>query len=291
MAPNTCTLKGWPLRLCLVTHSPDRATDAERAGVERVLVDIERIGKQQRQAGEGLFLSAAVPDDVSKVRKVLRRAELAVRVDQWHEGSRAQIDDVISRGADVVMLPMVERLDDIDAFVHEVGGKAGTWLLLETAGGLRLAESLAGRGIDEVHIGLNDLRLSLGLLTLFDAVAEGTLDPVARAVQATGAMFGFGGVTSPGRTGLPVEPAIVIGEQVRLSSSMAWLGRSFPAEHEHSGDPDAFRADIESIAACVEAWRRARDEDLVANHGALAKALRRWHRTLNAETSRATAPE
>lgn len=264
----------------MVTHDPQLARDATEAGVDRILVDIEHLGKESRQH-DGLFLSAAQLTDIAPVRRAVS-GEVAVRIDRWHEESTRQLRDVLAIEPDVVMLPMVEKLDHVDQFVAAVNGRARVWLLLETVAGLGVADDLGSRGVDEVHVGLNDLCLSLGRRTLFDALAEGFLDPVARALQRQGIAFGFGGVTAPARAGLPVDPACIIGEHVRLGSSMAWLGRSFRAHFEVHRDVRGLTADVTAVRGCVDAWMHAPPAALEANSSALTEAVARWHAELDA---------
>ena len=44
--------------LSLITDDVDLAAEAERAGIDRIMIDLEREGKAQRQAGRNLFQSS-----------------------------------------------------------------------------------------------------------------------------------------------------------------------------------------------------------------------------------------
>ncbi|WP_305461450.1 aldolase/citrate lyase family protein [Photobacterium leiognathi] len=70
----------------------------------------------------------------------------------------------LKAGADIIMLPMFKTAGEAQSFIDYIDGRARTCLLIETSEALaRIDDILEVPGIDEVHIGLNDLHLSLGL--------------------------------------------------------------------------------------------------------------------------------
>jgi hypothetical protein len=258
------------LELCLITNDPGLAAQADAAGIERVLIDLERLGKAARQAGHGLFLSTHELEDVHEVRHVVARARVMVRTNPLHAGSGREVDDAVRAGADVLMLPMASGAAEVASFVELVGGAAEVSVLVETRGAVDALPAIVGiDGVSEIHVGLNDLRLSLGLSSLFDALADGTVDRIAAIAAAAGVRFGFGGVTSPRRTGLPVAPELVIGEHVRLGSRLAWLGRSFRdgVEDGRLGD------DVAAIRDCADEWIRGGANALAENRRAFLREV------------------
>jgi hypothetical protein len=271
--------------LCLVTGDARLAALGEAAGIERVLIDLETRGKAERQAGEGLFLSTHRPEAVPEVRAALRQGQLAVRVNPLWEETQREVDAAIAAGADVLMLPLAETAEQARAFVAAVSGRARVWLLVETRGALRQLDGLLGiAGVDEVHVGLNDMRLSLGMELLFDVLCAGVVDQVAGAAARTGVRFGFGGVASPRTRGLPVEPARIIGEQVRLRSRCAWLGRSFRHPFERAPAMALLRAEVRAIRECAERWESASASDHARNRRALLAELEAWRAARKATT-------
>lgn len=213
----------------LLTRDPDIASEAERAGVDRLFVDLEILGKAERQAGRPSVISGHSVADARAVRRVLHRSELLVRINPMHEGSEREIEDVIEAGADVIMLPMFISREEVESFVQRVGGRRRTCLLLETAPAMvRLNEILTVPGIDEVHVGLNDLHLSMGLTFMYELLAGGILDDIAHRVLSLTphVVFGFGGGARI-RDQHPVAPSDVLREHVRLGSRMIILSQSF----------------------------------------------------------------
>ena len=215
-----------PLKLMYITNQPEIALLAEQNGVDWVFVDLELNGKVERQGHLDTVISRHAVRDVSRLRAVLKHAELLVRVNPIFQGSRYEINEVINRGADVVMLPYYKTVNEVATFIELVDRRAGVCLLCETKEAVAcMPEVLKLPGIDYVHIGLNDLHLSYGQSFLFEPLADGTVEAVTRQLQATGIPYGFGGIARIGEGRLPAEK--VLGEHVRLGSSLAILSRSF----------------------------------------------------------------
>ena len=205
------------LKLFYITKDPAVARIAQAAGVDRIFVDMEYIGKAQRQGGMDTVQNHHTVEDVARLRPVLDQAELLVRVNPVHPGSKDEIDRVIAAGADVIMLPMWQSVEEVQQFIRWVDGRAKTLLLLENQAAVDcLDRVVALPGVDEIHIGLNDLSISQGKKFLFQPLADGTVDAVCAKIKAAGRL---GGGTLPA--------AYIVAEHYRLGSSMSILSRAF----------------------------------------------------------------
>lgn len=214
------------MKTILITNQPDIAVDAEAAGVSRIMVDLESIGKKERQASRTTFISAHQKDDVEKVRKALKKAALIVRVNPWHKGSGAEIEHALQHGADIIMLPMISDVQQVRDCLSAIGGMAQCLPLIETSYSMRhIAEIADLPGIPELYIGLNDLHLSLGQDFLFEPLADGSVDRMADALKARGKPFGFGGIAKMGSGELPAQR--ILAEHERLGSSSVILSSRF----------------------------------------------------------------
>ena len=220
------------LKLMYITSSPSVAAIVEAAGVDRIFVDMEYIGKSDRQGGMDTVQSHHTVEDVKAIRRILTKAELMVRVNPIHEAtdrypsSAEEINAVIGAGADILMLPYFKTAAEVEAFVRLVDGRAKTLLLVETPEAAEAIHSiLAVQGIDEVFIGLNDLSLGYGKKFMFEMLTDGTVERLCRVFRAHGLPYGFGGIAAPGKGMLPAE--YIIGEHYRLGSTCAILSRSF----------------------------------------------------------------
>ncbi len=214
------------LTLMYITNRPDVAVIAQKYGVDRIWIDLETLGKEERQKNRDCVKSHHSVEDIRRIVPLLDRSEMLVRVNPWNPGSAQEIDSVIEAGARLVMLPMWKSAAEARAFVRAVGGRAKTVLLLETKEAADcLDEVLALDGVDEIHIGLNDLHLSYGRTFMFELLADGTVENLCRKIARKGIPYGFGGIARIGEGALPAEKIIL--EHYRLGSSRAILSRSF----------------------------------------------------------------
>ncbi|MFC6284438.1 MULTISPECIES: aldolase/citrate lyase family protein [Polaromonas] len=216
--------------LLTITNDPELAARCDQMEGMRVFVDLERNGKAERQAGRNTFISTHQVDDVGRVKAVLKRSRLMVRVNPYQLDNpgaiRAEIEEVLAQGADLLMLPMFTGAWQLQSFSEMVDGRAPIVPLLETAGALEsLYEWLDMPGLYEVFIGLNDLHLSLGCNFMFEPLLQGHVDRVATAAKERGLRMGFGGVARIDEGLLPGRD--VLGEHVRLGSRAVILSRTF----------------------------------------------------------------
>lgn len=214
------------LNLMYITNQPDVASIAQNCGVGRIFVDMEYIGKYERQGGMDTVQNHHTVNDVKNIRKVLDKSELLVRVNPIHSNSENEINAVIAAGADIIMLPMWKTAQDVKTFLGIVSKRVKTMLLLENKEAIDNLDSvLKLDGIDEIHIGLNDLHLSLGRNFLFELLADKTVEEIADKLKKANKKFGFGGFGRIGEGLLPAE--YIAAEHYRLGSSIAILSRSF----------------------------------------------------------------
>ena len=220
------------LTLMYITNNPRVAEIAQEAGVNRVWVDMEYIGKELRQAGMNTVKSHHTVEDVAALRKVVTTSQLQVRVNPIHEAtseycsSKEEIDNVIEAGAEIVMLPMFKTPKEVNQFVEYVDGRARVLLLCETREAAeQIDEIMSVSGIDEMYVGLNDLHISYGQKFMFQPLCDGKMDRLAAKIKAKGLPFGFGGIARVGFGMLPAE--YIIGEHYRLGSTAAILSRGF----------------------------------------------------------------
>ena len=220
------------LKLMYITNRPDVAVIAEDAGVDRIFVDMEHIGKDERQGELDSVLNYHTVDDVINIRKVISKAELLVRVNPIHESgngycsSEEEIEQVINAGADIVMLPYFKTIEEVKRFIKIVNRRAKVLLLLETPEAVEIVDDIiAIPGIDEMHIGINDLSLGYGKKFMFQLLIDGTVESLCLKFKVAGIPYGFGGVASIGAGMLPAET--ILKEHYRLGSSMVILSRSF----------------------------------------------------------------
>ena len=243
------------IKTILMTNDPEIAMDAQAAGVSRIMVDLETMGKKERQATRTTFISTHTSQDVAKIRAVVKDSEFMVRINPMHFGSEDEINRVVDDGADIIMLPMITRMVQLDDFLHLLAGRAKPLPLLETAYSMaHISDIVFDQRIEEVFFGLNDLHLSLGLDFLFEPLALGIIDWMAGMTAACGKSFGFGGMAAIGHGELPAER--ILGEHMRMGSSCVILSSRF-CKDVAIDEPKGRRERLtQALAAIHGAWQQ-----------------------------------
>lgn len=220
------------LKLMYITNRPDIAQIAETAGVDRIFLDMEFIGKAARQGGMDTVQNHHTLEDVKKISKSIEFAELLVRVNPIHKrtedyvSSEEEINRAVENGAKILMLPYFKTTEEVRTFINIVAGRAKVMPLVETPEAVSVIdEILSLDGLDEIFIGLNDLSLGYGKKFMFELLSDGTVEDLCYKFRKTGIPYGFGGIAAIGKGELPAEK--IITEHYRLGSTCAILSRSF----------------------------------------------------------------
>ena len=215
------------LKLMYITNDPSVAHAAAEAGVDRIFIDMEVLGKAERQRGMDTVQSNHVPGDIARVRAAIGdKVELMARINPLNPDSQSEIDASIENGADIIMLPMWNTANDIRSLIQMVRGRAKIMPLLETDAAVdNLSKAVRVIGIDQMHIGLNDLHICYNKKFMFELLADGTVDELCATLRDKKIPYGFGGVGRPGSGMLPAE--LIIAEHYRLNSQYVILSRSF----------------------------------------------------------------
>ena len=220
------------LKLMYITNRPEIAQIAETAGVDRIFVDLEYIGKAERQGGMDTVQSHHTLEDVKKIANAITTAELLVRVNPIHDATEDyistedEINTAITNGANIIMLPFFKTVEEVKRFLAAVNGRVKTMLLLETPEAVSIIDKILElNGIDYIHIGLNDLSLGYGMKFMFELLTDGTVERLCNKFREKGVAYGFGGIASLGHGAVPAE--MIIKEHYRLGSTCAILSRSF----------------------------------------------------------------
>lgn len=267
-----------PLKLMYITNEPDIAVIAENAGVDRIFIDMEFIGKDERQKGLDTVQNHHTIQDIENIKKAVHKAQIVARINPIHEGysgymdSKEEIDAAIEAGADILMLPYFTTPEEVKKFVEYVDGRAVTLPLLESAKAVEcLDEILQVDGIDQIHIGLNDLSLDLGKKFLFEILAEGLVDRICNSIKEYEIPFGFGGFGRVGQGILPAEK--IIKEHYRLGSQCAILSRSF-CNAKMITDRKEIREIFENGVKEIRQYEKTCTDGLEKNHQELVEIVR-----------------
>lgn len=221
------------MNLMYITNNIEEALNAEEAGVDIIFIDLEINGKLERQGHLDTVISNHSLIDILKIRKVLKKSKILTRINPINNESHLEIQKAIENGTDIIMLPMFKTVTEVKKFIEIVDSRVEIYLLLETSEAFcRIDEILKIEGINGIHIGLNDLHLSLGLDFMFECLSCGIVDVLIEKIRRYPKIkYGFGGIAKLDEGELSSN--YILKEHVRLGSSMVILSRSFKKENKN----------------------------------------------------------
>lgn len=259
--------------LTLLTDDPLLAGEADRAGVQRIGVDLETLGKAARQRGHDTRISSHGWDDLGVIAGAIRRASLFVRLNPIHQATELEVELALGLRAAVLMLPSFSEASDVARFVAAVRGRALVVILVEQAAAVaRIRNILAVPGVDEVMLGLNDLRLQFAVANHFEMLASPVVDMLAVEVRARGLPLSIGGVGRVGDESLPISPDLVMAQYPRLGATGAWLSRSFCSAVSNG----EFGASVRQLRDRLTEWSHVSPQALGRARKELAHAAAEW---------------
>ena len=260
------------LTLMYITKDPNIIEVAQDCGVDRIWIDLEKFGKEERQGHMNSVKSHHTINDIKRVRPIVKKSELLVRINPINSKSKNEIDAVIDAGADMVMLPMWRSVNDVQYFVRCINGRVKTILLLETKEAVEcLTTVLELGGFDEIHIGLNDLHLSYDLDFMFEPLANGMVERLCEKIGQYRIPYGFGGIA---RLDCGLVPAAnVIIEHYRLGSTRAILSRSFCDANTDSDCEELFRFEMKRLRDYEKSMESLSKDDFDRNHRAVMEIV------------------
>ncbi|MDC2891349.1 aldolase/citrate lyase family protein [Psychrosphaera algicola] len=256
-----------------MTNKPDIALYAERCGVDRIFIDLEILGKVERQGHLDTVISRHSFEDIKAVSSVLSRSEVLVRINPFNSETSWEIEQAIKNGASIIMLPMIRNVIEVAKVGELIAGRVRFMPLIETVASLeKISEIEALNSVDELHLGLNDLHIEMNLRFMFELFTNGVVE---RAVRKLRKPFGIGGV-SKANEGL-VKGSVVIGEHIRLGSTGVILARAF---HEKSQTLEELKSkldldfELNEMDKYVRYFRTSENQVLLENQDKLNESVR-----------------
>jgi hypothetical protein len=248
------------MEFLIIENNPILAKKYNDIGINKIFIDLEILGKEDRQGHLNTVISKHHKvKDISSIKKELTKSELLVRINPININSKNEIYEVIEEGADIIMLPFFKTAEEVNIFIDFVGNKAKTNLLFETPQSLvRIDEILNIDGIDEIHIGLNDLHLGMGLNFMFELISGGIIDYIVNKIKDKKIPFGIGGIASLDNG--KINGRHVLAQHVRLGSSKVILSRSFIDSLDFN--IEKISKEIKSILELEKTYRNLSDSEL-----------------------------
>lgn len=192
-------------------------------GANGIIVDLETVGKSERQSGVDTEINDHSVQDLMQIKKK-SAAYVICRINALNQDSQKEIDQVIEAGADEILVPMIKQNNEVKEIFRLVKERKPIGLMIETKEAIAIANQLDQYPLARAYVGLNDLCISRKSNSIFAAIADGTLDKIRG--QIVKAPFGFAGLTIPDK-GHPLPALHLINELIRLDCQFTFLRRSF----------------------------------------------------------------
>jgi len=240
------------MKYIFITNNPELAHFAFINGAGRIMVDLEIIGKNERQKGLNSVISNHQLEDIKNIKIVDNNIQVICRINPVHSNTEFEINEAIFYGANFIMLPMFTTSNEVDYVYRLINGRAKLILLFETPQSIvRIRQIISEKKFDEAHLGLNDLSLAMGLNFMFEILTSGIVEYIVSYFKSNNIPFGIGGIAKYGEGIASSE--LIMSEHVRLGSSSVILSRSF---HEYSNTIEElnsrinFKLEISNLNHC-----------------------------------------
>tara|TARA_B100000989_G_scaffold292510_1_gene268554 strand:+ start:587 stop:1423 length:837 start_codon:yes stop_codon:yes gene_type:complete len=218
------------INLFYITNNVIEAQIVDDLDIDWIFIDLETIGKKDRQNGRDTVLSNHNIDDIQKIKSRVNNTKILVRCNPIGKWSKDEFDEINLRGSkiDMVMLPYFKTIDEVKTFIELLDtSKMEAALLIETMDAISNLEKIIKIfPFKYMHIGLNDLHIERGTFFMFEPFIDGLITKITSICKENNQNFGIGGIGKIG-TNLSPSPECVLNEHLRLNSNGVILSRSF----------------------------------------------------------------
>lgn len=218
------------INLFYITNNVIEAQIVDNLDIDWIFIDLETIGKKDRQNGRDTVLSNHNIDDIQKIKSEVNNTKILVRCNPIGKWSKEEFDEINLRGSeiDMVMLPYFKTIDEVKTFIELLDtSKMEPALLVETLGAISNLEKIIKIfPFKYMHIGLNDLHIERGTVLMFEPFIDGLMTKITSILKKNNQNFGIGGIGKIG-TDLYPSPECILNEHLRLNSNGVILSRSF----------------------------------------------------------------
>jgi len=213
------------------------------AGIDGMILDLERRGKELRQAHFDTQISVHGLADLDWLRQHFP-GRIICRINGGEALNKDEVIAAADLGADELLLPMVTGTDEVERVRDWLPAKIHLGIMVETNEAVARAEALSACDISRAYVGLNDLAIAGGYANIFRPLIDGTIEHLRNIFTGP---FGVAGLTHPA-LGSPIPSILFLAEMQRLAIDFTFLRRSFYRDLKHFAAPDI-------IAAVRDGWK------------------------------------
>jgi len=210
-----------------ITNDLVLATALVAAGVNQIMIDIERKGKAKRQKGRSAVMNNHKLSDLKPIRQISPKLDLLCRINPFHQKTKIEIGTAIENGANSIMLPMITSLENVKTTKAYTREKVQLIPLIETPFSLlMISEIIKITECRQIHFGLNDLGISLKNDNIFSTLLLPSFRKIVEIAAEKKVKFGIGGVGDPYSKNT-INPKTIIKSYKDLGASVTILSRRF----------------------------------------------------------------
>ena len=227
--------------LLLFTTDTAIAKECMDAGVDAIITDWENKGKSERQKGFFTQINNQSAADLNEMRKAVG-GKIICRINGYNEAStKNEVEAAIDNGANEILLPMVSHLKEPEQVLHQINGRCGFGILVETDNAVKIAAQLAQLPLSRVYVGLNDLHIDKKLPNLFYPFLDDTISYLRSIFYNM--PFGVGGLTQTAG-GEPIPSSLLMNQYALLQTNFTFLRRSFLKDLQFAASAKALVSNI-----------------------------------------------
>ena len=222
----------WSYNYIAITNSTEKATLLSDCGIQQIMVDTETLGKVERQRHKDAVISNHSLIDVLKLKQLNLQAKIICRINPFNINTNQEVDSAIKYGADIIMIPMINSVQDYRSTVDIIGSRVEVLPLIETPYSFfKVQEILNYAEIKQIHFGLNDLCISLGMRNLFEVLLSDTFQNIVSNLKCKSRLTGIGGIGDP-QVSQKVNPILLLNSYLKCGANSVILSRNFFAEND-----------------------------------------------------------
>jgi len=215
----------------IIVNSIEEILQAIQCGIDLLMVDLETIGKRERQIAWKTHLSDS--DGISILECLDRDTvtELIVRTEPYFDNYGEHVRLLYNLGVRKFMLPYFSDAQTVGLMLHEIPRDCHVVLLFETIKSVMRFEEileLVGQRNFAVHVGLNDLSITLDVReNMFEPLLSGVLDYFCETMVNRKIDFGIGGIAQLGFNHGLYSPEFLLNTYKSKGANWVILNRAF----------------------------------------------------------------
>ena len=217
----------WSFNYIAITNNIEQANLLSDCGIQQIMIDTEILGKVERQGHKDTVISNHSISDVLKLKRLNLAVKIICRINPFNSKTNEEIDLAIEYGADIIMIPMINSLEDYRSIVNTISSRAEVLPLIETPYSFfKVHDIINYSEIKQIHFGLNDLCISLGMRNLFEVLLSETFQNTVSNLNDKSIRIGIGGIGDPQVT-QKVDPILLLNTYLKCRASSVILSRNF----------------------------------------------------------------